>query len=314
MFHKMKVSVRLSLIFGIFITLMIAVAWVALARLGQLDESINKVVNDRYHKTGLANDIINNVNISARAMRNTLLLSDKDAINQELARIDEASNAVTEDISELKEIITTEQGKTTLASLMEARTQYNVAQAHLLHKVTTGDNKGAVKYMLKDMRDLQTAYLDTISDLIKYQQSLMEKSGKDAQAGYLITRQLVCLLTLVTVILGCITTFLFTRYLLSRLGGEPARLAEIADNMARGNLNDDFEMKTNDSSSVMCSLKRMENTILALVADADLLADAAIEGKLATRADASKYQGEFRKIVQDVNDTLDAGSDMMWLH
>ena len=43
-----------------------------------------------------------------------------------------------------------------------------------------------------------------------------------------------------------------------------------------------------------------------MVADAVMLAKAAVEGKLATRADASKHQGDFRKIVQGVNDTLDA--------
>ena len=31
-----------------------------------------------------------------------------------------------------------------------------------------------------------------------------------------------------------------------------------------------------------------------------------MEGKLATRADASKHQGDFRKIVEGVNRTLDA--------
>ncbi|CAG0973866.1 hypothetical protein RHDC4_01459, partial [Rhodocyclaceae bacterium] len=44
----------------------------------------------------------------------------------------------------------------------------------------------------------------------------------------------------------------------------------------------------------------------ALVADANMLSQAAVQGKLATRADASKHQGDFRKIVQGVNDTLDA--------
>ncbi|NTV84929.1 MAG: hypothetical protein HGA23_11635, partial [Bacteroidales bacterium] len=33
---------------------------------------------------------------------------------------------------------------------------------------------------------------------------------------------------------------------------------------------------------------------------------AAVEGKLATRADVSKHQGDFRAILQGVNDTLDA--------
>ena len=37
-----------------------------------------------------------------------------------------------------------------------------------------------------------------------------------------------------------------------------------------------------------------------------MLVNAAVEGKLATRADASKHQGDFRKIVAGVNDTLDA--------
>jgi methyl-accepting chemotaxis protein len=47
-------------------------------------------------------------------------------------------------------------------------------------------------------------------------------------------------------------------------------------------------------------------TLDALVADTVTLAKAAVEGKLSTRADASKHQGDFRKIVQGVNDTLDS--------
>ena len=37
-----------------------------------------------------------------------------------------------------------------------------------------------------------------------------------------------------------------------------------------------------------------------------MLVQAAGEGKLSTRADASRYQGNFHKIVQSINDTLDA--------
>ena len=44
----------------------------------------------------------------------------------------------------------------------------------------------------------------------------------------------------------------------------------------------------------------------AMLADAAMLSKAAVEGKLAVRADASKHQGDFRKIVEGVNETLDA--------
>jgi len=36
-----------------------------------------------------------------------------------------------------------------------------------------------------------------------------------------------------------------------------------------------------------------------------MLAKAAVDGKLATRADASKHQGDYRKIVDGFNETLD---------
>jgi methyl-accepting chemotaxis protein len=47
-------------------------------------------------------------------------------------------------------------------------------------------------------------------------------------------------------------------------------------------------------------------SLSALVNDADSLAKAAVEGRLATRADATKHMGEYRKVVEGVNATLDA--------
>jgi methyl-accepting chemotaxis protein len=44
----------------------------------------------------------------------------------------------------------------------------------------------------------------------------------------------------------------------------------------------------------------------AMMADAAMLTQAAVEGKLATRADATKHQGDFRKVVEGFNATLDA--------
>lgn len=53
-------------------------------------------------------------------------------------------------------------------------------------------------------------------------------------------------------------------------------------------------------------LNNIRTNVMLLIADANMLAQAAIEGKLATRADASKHQGDYRKIVEGVNATLDA--------
>ena len=49
-----------------------------------------------------------------------------------------------------------------------------------------------------------------------------------------------------------------------------------------------------------------KNAINAMIADAAMLAQAAAEGKLAARADVSKHQGAYRKVVEGINQTLDA--------
>ena len=54
------------------------------------------------------------------------------------------------------------------------------------------------------------------------------------------------------------------------------------------------------------SLADVKSAIGNLINDATMLAQAGIDGKLDTRADASKHQGDFAKIVDGVNATLDA--------
>jgi methyl-accepting chemotaxis protein len=61
-----------------------------------------------------------------------------------------------------------------------------------------------------------------------------------------------------------------------------------------------------DTDVVAKSLVQITQSLQALVADADMLAEGAVEGNLTTRADASKHHGDYRKIIEGVNQTLDA--------
>jgi methyl-accepting chemotaxis protein len=61
-----------------------------------------------------------------------------------------------------------------------------------------------------------------------------------------------------------------------------------------------------DFNAIKVNLNRCAGAVRALVSDASALVSAAIQGKLSTRSDASLHRGEFRKIVEGVNATLDA--------
>lgn len=54
------------------------------------------------------------------------------------------------------------------------------------------------------------------------------------------------------------------------------------------------------------TIERVRTNLKALIRDANMLVEAAVAGKLSTRADATKHGGDFAKIVEGVNETLDA--------
>jgi PAS domain S-box-containing protein len=83
--------------------------------------------------------------------------------------------------------------------------------------------------------------------------------------------------------------------------------ADYVDKFANGvipapiteNYNGDFNVLKDNLNSCVHALN-------LLVKDANMLAQAAAEGKLDTRADATKHWGDYRKVVEGVNATLDS--------
>ena len=93
---------------------------------------------------------------------------------------------------------------------------------------------------------------------------------------------------------------------MKQLGGEPALAAEVANHIAVGDMTSNIVLKAGDTSSLMASMQQMSTTIQTLVTDANTLAVAASQGQLETRADAGKHQGEFRAIIDGINNTMKA--------
>jgi len=78
---------------------------------------------------------------------------------------------------------------------------------------------------------------------------------------------------------------------------------KISLGMIPAKITDEYKGKFNETK---VSLNTCIDSINMLTKDVYSLSTAAVEGKLAVRADASKHNGDFRKIVQGFNDTLDS--------
>jgi methyl-accepting chemotaxis protein len=94
---------------------------------------------------------------------------------------------------------------------------------------------------------------------------------------------------------------------LDAVTGPLAAAARCVDLLGRGEVPAQLQAGwPGEFATLEANLNRCIGAINALVADAEALAKAAVEGKLSTRADAGRHQGDYRRVVEGVNRTLDA--------
>jgi methyl-accepting chemotaxis protein len=96
---------------------------------------------------------------------------------------------------------------------------------------------------------------------------------------------------------------------------EVHRVALNLDRMGKGDLNLNLKPQPADQytkeveaqfAKIDDSFKLVGTSLTALINDANMLSAAAVDLKLDVRADASKHQGDYRRVVEGVNATLDA--------
>jgi methyl-accepting chemotaxis protein len=72
-----------------------------------------------------------------------------------------------------------------------------------------------------------------------------------------------------------------------------------------GNFDAPLEKFPGKKASINDTIEQVRGNLKSLIVDTDLLVKAAKEGRLGTRADAQKHRGDFRRIVEGINKTLE---------
>ena len=187
-----------------------------------------------------------------------------------------------------------------LAQSFRAMVAVNKERAALAQKIAAGDVSVEVK-VISDQDLLGKSFVQVVDALRKL---IAEAEGltQAAVAGKLATRGNVAQFHggYRTIVEGVNQT-------LDAVIGPLNVAAEYVDRISKGDIPPKITDKYNgDFNEIKVNLNNCIDNVSALVMDAGLLVKAAVEGKLATRADAAKHQGDFRKIVEGVNQTLDA--------
>ena len=180
-------------------------------------------------------------------------------------------------------------GTRTLEQLNDIHKRWVPEQDRVLALIRSGDSTRAQASLIsnetprwREMRGL----LRTEAEALEARASAVNQEvvdGLDAAYRFAVVIAAVALL-------ACIgLSLLFMRRLFRQLGGEPAVALQAAQRIANGDLENRIVLREQDDTSLMAALEKVRLSVRAMTGDVRALSDAAVAGKLSTRADATKH-------------------------
>ena len=173
--------------------------------------------------------------------------------------------------------------------------------AEYINRISKGDLPPKITDEYKgDFNELKNN-LNTCIDTLSTMEKELEKTIEEQKTGELQAR---CSSKKVQGIYGQLLEGI--NDVLDAVHNPVAEGIEIMEQYARG----DLERKMRDLPGGQIILTNAINSIrknlMALIDDVNMLSSAALEGKLEIRAEITKHEGDYRKVIQGVNNTLDA--------
>lgn len=309
--RNMKVSTRLSLGFGVVVALMVIILIIGVSRLATLNDGLTEMASDRWPNAVLANEIKDNINVIAISLRNMMLASERDDIIRQKELILEQRRKIGENLESLKKITNLPKSKEMLQGIVETRTRYVSGQDQLIKLIEEGKQEEARIYLNSELRPILRVFSDKIRDFVKFQGELMSDSAKAAGEMYAASKMLMIMLGLAAVILAIAIGYLITRGLTRQLGGEPDYAADAVRNIAGGDLSMDIAVKPGDTTSLIYSLKTMQDSLRKIVAEIQNIVDAAANrGDFSVKMDMggkAGYTKTLSELLNNLSNVTEAG-------
>jgi len=265
---SMKVGTRLALGFGVVVAVLAIIGIVGILNIESLQNQVEKLAEDRLPKIILASDIIDQVNIQGRALRNALIYDDHAAIKKELGRITDSRRIAAENLKKLDDNTKSEKGRQLIAETSKAREAYLAAVDAIVRELETGPKAGAAAInLLAKLRPVQGPYIETLGKLIAFQQEQALKGGQSANDAAERAQMLMIVFLLIGIAAASITAWLITRKLVGQLGGEPDAAASVARAIAEGDFTGNIAVRAGDQASMMASMRTMQDGLRTTVRD-----------------------------------------------
>ncbi len=303
MFSNLKISMRLALSFIVVLSLTLFIGLFSVFELGKVNQTSTDMEINWMPSVRVTSALDTNVSdFRIAELQHILSTDDKDMskYEQDLSKI---TSVIEKNRSEYEKLISSAEERK-IYDLFTSNWNDYLAEHNKLLALSRANKNDEAKALIRgnSQKQFDEASID-LQKLVELNVEGGKDSSKTGDALYASSRMWIFGALIAAVLLGAGLAFMVVR----SITGPTRRIVESADKMAAGDFSFKLELNSKDEMGMLANAMRsLQGAVQAMTADAVLLSKAAVEGKLATRADASKHQGDFQGIVKGVNDTLDA--------
>ena len=259
-----KIGQRLTFVFSLTVLVLAMVVAVGTSKLNLISAEINLTVNDRYQKISELSIIKDAIDQQARSLRNILLMSDSDQINEQIASIESTTKQVSLDLDKLGASLTVPQAKKQFEAIIDARAKFAPGRDQLVSLVKAGNKEYAIILLFQEVRPRQQKFFEELDKLIAAEAELMQISGTQATETASSAGMMMIILGIIGALISFVAAWLTTRGIVGPIN----RAVIAARTVASGDLTYDIKVTSKDEIGQLSqALKDMNDSLVQIVGD-----------------------------------------------
>jgi len=158
-----------------------------------------------------------------------------------------------------------DQERDTYADLKRNFSLYLTQHAALVDLARQLKTDEAMSVLHGPSQDAMNVINHDLSAIVQSNVAGADEAGVRANAAFIRSTWLEIILVIAAALSGLALAWLIARGLARQLGGEPRYALEIADQIARGDLNMEINLRAGDDASVLAALSRMKGNLTTMI-------------------------------------------------
>lgn len=265
---QLSIAQRLSLGFGLILSLMVLITLIGMQRVGFIDSTLTSISEGATVRQRHAINFRGSVHDRAISIRDAVLVNNDQELNRhldEIARLDAYYQQSAQPMDRLfAEGAPTPTEQKLLNDIKDIERSTLALTERLISQRQAGDIQSAQALLLSEASPAYSEWLKRINALIDHEEQVISKdigAVREAAGGF---RLLILLVTAVAIALSVGVSLLIIRKLKSTLGAEPYEVAQAIQRLADGELNQRID--TLYPHSVMGALHNMLGRLTETIA------------------------------------------------